>query len=1465
MEMEVPQDGQGPQRESQSDTTKAPSTAQSKAVEDDGPSIEKEVPQNSQTESQPNTITASSTAQDKAVEDNGPAVEMHPHTILSPSTAPTTLGGGARAKVFRSPVPPMRSARQGIALLQGAQQKASPLSQKQEDEQSSLLDPAPDTELNPPSGSSEQEIQPKWTLLASKTLTDEEKRELYSPPLRPLRSRTREAKPSFKFGDWLNAETEVQNGESSSPQIGLSAPIAPLDVSSSPTRAKFARAFLPEGWFSNTEHGGKSKLDTWQRTQQSLLWIHGKAGSGKTVLTSAIIDKISNEVRQDKSIVLYFYFDARSTVEGLLESLISQSLLSLTQSSRFEPASNTSSPVEDLSTPFPERTGNYLQKFVYEVVLSNARDSFVFLDGLDECVEWPALFQFIQLLRRSPDLHILLSSRRNLDIEKDLKSLDTVDLSIEEVFPFSTIEKYVDRELEQDPRLQLLSSDLKIAIRERVLRGSSGMFRWVTLQLDELKKLPTPRAIRESLPRIPGSIVESYHRYLGNIGAEYQDLACCAFRWLVLAQGPLTLGALCEAIILNPTSDNLFNEEERLIEPTALPSILGLITYSDQGNKGNAPKDKQVVFWHSSMREYFVSDEIRQHAGASKFTVAEETDHQYIARCCLRYLLQYAESSRGAGSGPYPLLQYASLHWVSHLRLGEGQKDASLMEIVGKLFDSQPAFQRWLGIFDPEEASHQPGPGQALYYASNLGLVEIVRQLLDRGAEPCQTNSRGSLPLQIAISQKHYTTAEVLLRRGASTTAKDSTQRSALIEAVTLGDLDYMRLLLLYSRPEDLVRLDYQGRSLFHEAASCGQAQVFDFLLRSLEAEDNFALPWSPTQDIPHDHDYLTDLRAFAKERNVAAKSILGTEARDDDEQPKMPTNTTFDVNTPDTSHCTSMHLAARNGHTEMVKLLITVGANIDVVNDDKETPLHFSILYEQDEVRDLLMDRGADLTLQDKQNQTATQLAWKKKCLDWSAYREDQLRTLKISQGAQAKCDVLRKSKVCEGPERIFCKTYNFSPFKKSVLRDVQKCLLRENRLLQRLDHPFIVSYLGYEDIIEDIEGEKVSRAKLYLEYCEGGELETRHIKHAGISSAGPGCGSVDPDASKSSDDDDDDEEVDALTETEVWLLMHQLFSALAYLHYGAYKPRDAGPCEFQSNWEILIHRDIKPANVILTFPEGKRIAKLCDLGIATAFNRANQTKAVFRGTENYSPPELRDESTPERQRIWTTKGDNFALGKTIANIHKSFAMPARMADILDKVQSSDPRTRLNSLEVLAEIDKETGTSFQKLDPMYQGKTGGPTLQALWSISNFLDTDFPFSSGHAVRHRKKTLARMQQLLTDGANALFNRECVRSLHLAVLLEDFNLVCDLLFEGQNLDEKWTVSGWTPLHLAVQQGDIAMVTKLTASCASTSIKDRFGKIAADYMPEENSEEISKLLISPSPVCWSKSDSEILKHLI
>ena len=55
----------------------------------------------------------------------------------------------------------------------------------------------------------------------------------------------------------------------------------------------------------------------------------------------------------------------------------------------------------------------------------------------------------------------------------------------------------------------------------------------------------------------------------------------------------------------------------------------------------------------------------------------------------------------------------------------------------------------------------------ALHYAAGMGFGTLVRQLLDRGADPSRTDEEGKTPLQVAIDANHRDIADVLRSRGA--------------------------------------------------------------------------------------------------------------------------------------------------------------------------------------------------------------------------------------------------------------------------------------------------------------------------------------------------------------------------------------------------------------------------------------------------------------------------------------------------------------------------------------------------------------------------------------------------------------------------------------------------------------------------------------------------------------------------
>lgn len=125
------------------------------------------------------------------------------------------------------------------------------------------------------------------------------------------------------------------------------------------------------------------------------------------------------------------------------------------------------------------------------------------------------------------------------------------------------------------------------------------------------------------------------------------------------------------------------------------------------------------------------------------------------------------------------------------------------------------------------------------------------------------------------------------------------------------------------------------------------------------------------------------------------------------------------------------------------------------------------------------------------------------------------------------------------------------------------RKAIIREHTILQRINHPYIVSYLWYE---EDNEQET---AQLYLEYCDGGDLDqysARAIK----------TGEED---SSSDDNDPSAPSGPFLTPKELWLYMFHVAAALAYLHHGLLLRQD-GMFSFERQWDQILHRDIKPSN---------------------------------------------------------------------------------------------------------------------------------------------------------------------------------------------------------------------------------------------------------------------------------------------
>jgi hypothetical protein len=391
-------------------------------------------------------------------------------------------------------------------------------------------------------------------------------------------------------------------------------------------------------------------------------------------------------------------------------------------------------------------------------------------------------------------------------------------------------------------------------------------FRLASCLLAELSRCKLKAQLNKTLENLPDTLSEVYDRFIsallpedfdyadGNLPEDYV-YAEAALRWLMFSVRPLSLEELADALAFD-----FSDPAEYIYDPSRREDIASAIFSWLEGLAIRSTVDGKpaVTLAHASVHEYLISTHF-----TTKFRrdLGDRLSHTAIARTCISYLLYLADHSVDKTAlSDYPLGLYAVTAWCHHLLcchdrtilfnaamrlLVDGSSVFSLLEYPrGYLYWSPEGFQTSLFICCAKGYTEGVGAllvnhpnvdqgtdaGRALMIASFEGHTEIVRLLLEYGANVNLTDNIYGSALKVASSYGHIAIVRLLINSGADVTP-NYWHGAPLHDASNMGYTDIVRLLL--KSGAEVNHCEYECYTALQAASREGHIDIVRLLLES--------------------------------------------------------------------------------------------------------------------------------------------------------------------------------------------------------------------------------------------------------------------------------------------------------------------------------------------------------------------------------------------------------------------------------------------------------------------------------------------------------------------------------------------------------------------------------------------------------------------------------------------------------
>lgn len=281
-----------------------------------------------------------------------------------------------------------------------------------------------------------------------------------------------------------------------------------------------------------------------------------------------------------------------------------------------------------------------------------------------------------------------------------------------------------------------------------------------------------------------------------------------------------------------------------------------------------------------------------------------------------------------------------------------------------------------------------------LLVAAGKGELELVKAMLDSGADPNMTDRKGLTPLMYAARKDKPEIIKLLLARGADIDAKDKSGWSALMVAIKKDHPEMARLLLNNGANPHII--DPTGWNALNLAAVQGYHEVARALLdygvdvNARNVDNKTALMMAAkggnadTVEVlidyhanltVHDHLGTTALMYAAREGNVEVIDRFAQYFAKLPEEKHLAL-----VDQEDESEWTALTWAIKKEQLEAAKALIDAGADYNHKDSEGTPLLHLAVNNDDDKMVDLLLSHQVNVKAKDQYGLTALVYALKDK-----------------------------------------------------------------------------------------------------------------------------------------------------------------------------------------------------------------------------------------------------------------------------------------------------------------------------------------------------------------------------------------------------------------------------------------------------------------------------------------------------